>query len=168
MNQKIKKTVIVILVLVGFGSCATVGKVIFFFAEDSIIVNSGRDLAFALVPSTYPNSKLVDKYGSCASAVCYQEQTYRAQDNLDQVLVFMELQMPGFEKWNDSKLGLVYSNHKEDKSEKAERAAKYACASLFCTTYNAWIYPSVGISLYADSVNPDETIIKIRIDWPVP
>lgn len=135
--------------------------------ESMYLSNAAKQMAYALVPPTYPGSQLINTRHYYGSANAYSERfTYRTSDEITVVLAFIEKHMPGFVAEEIPTIGDGYSNSVYDMSDLAKRAADKACTSLFCTTYNAKTYPSVSVTLYRDPDNPIGTIIDVWVSYP--
>lgn len=163
-----KRLGIPLLTLLGFGACIVIGIVAAPLIDFLIVTSSAPQMAYALVPPQYPDSQLVKTYQRIGTESEGDWRTYRTEDGVDKVLSFMEQHMPGFVEEQDPTRGTLYRNHREDKSDRAQRAAKYACSSLFCTTFDAKSYPSVYITLYSDPQDVSTTLIDVQVDWPAP
>ena len=163
-----KRWGILLLTLLGLGACIVIGTVAAPLIDFLIVTSSAPQMAYALVPPQYPGSQLVKTYQRIGTESKGDWRTYRTKDGVDKVLSFMEQHLPGFIKEHDPTRGTLYRNHREDKSERAQRAAEYACSSLFCTTFDAKLYPSVNIALYPDPQDASATLIDVQVDWPAP
>lgn len=96
----------------------------------------------------------------------WDRRTYRTSDNIDKVFSFMEEQMPGFTEANNSTKGVVYQNYASNTNWLAQRAAEYACTSLYCIEESALTYPSASVTFYTDPDNPSGTLIEVWLSWP--
>ncbi len=163
-----KRLGILLFTLLGLGACIALSIVAAPFIDFLIVTSSAPQMAYALVPPEYPGSQLVKTYQRTGTESKGDWRTYRTEDGLEKVLAFMEEHMPGFVEEHDETRGIIYRNHREDKSERAQRAAEYACSSLFCVTFDAKSYPSVYLALYADPQDASATLIEVQIDWPAP
>lgn len=163
-----KRFGILLITLLGLGACVVLGIVAAPFVDFLIVTSAAPQMAYALAPPQYPGSQLIKTYQRTGTESKGDWRTYRTEDSVDKVLAFLEEHMPGFIEENDPTRGAVYRNHKEDKSERAERAADYACSSLFCTTFDTKSYPSVYITLYSDPQDTSATLIDVQVDWPAP
>jgi hypothetical protein len=159
-----KRVGIFLLMLLGLGACIAISVVAAPFVDFLIVISSAPQMAYALVPPEYPSAQLVKSYQRTGTESRGDWRTYRTEDSVGQVLMFMEEHMPGFIEEHDPTRGTLYRNHREDKSDRAQRAVEYACFSLFCTTFDAKSYPSVYITLYADPQNASATFIEKQVD----
>jgi len=132
------------------------------------IMSLAQSHAHSLAPPEYPNSELIESWQSGGSDSMWDRRTYRTSDSIEQVLVFMEKHMPGFQINDDSKRGNVYQNYAEDKSWLGTKAAKMACTSFYCIEEEAWLYlyPGVSVTIFEEPEHPSNTLIQVWISWP--
>lgn len=137
--------------------------------RDLIALTQGSDLAYALAPPEYPESKLIYKYHPVGTESMGDMRTYRTTDNVQTVLSFMEEHMPGFYFQDSSLFGPAFYNSRADKSDHAKRIARFACTSMLCDPGDeAWTYPSVGVIIHTDPENSTGTLIELSFFWPAP
>lgn len=133
------------------------------------IVYYAQSSAYALAPSEYPNSELLEKWQSGGPDSMWDRRTYRTSDNVDEVFLFFEEQMPGFERESDSEMTTgAYYNFAQNSNWVARHAAEFACTSLYCIEDSALTYPSASIKFYPAPDDSTGTLIEVWISWPAP
>ena len=71
---------------------------IFLFGSVLLLSMAGPYSAWKLTPPIYPNSQFVEKDSGDGNLFSWKHWTYRTTDTPDQVVVFMEQHMSGFER----------------------------------------------------------------------
>ena len=149
----------------GIGLLVALVAVFLFLLKFLVVMYYAQASAYALAPAEYPNSELVEKWQSGGSDLMWDRRTYRTSDNVDQVFLFFEEQMPGFTV-ADSEMGSAYGNFAENHNWLARQAAKQACRSLYCIEESAFSYPTASVKFYPDPDNPTGTLIEVWLSWP--
>ncbi len=139
-----------------------------FVIEFLVVTSYAQSSARSLAPPEYPNSELVATQSHGGTDSIWLRRTYRTSDSVDQVLLFMEAQMPGFTETSDSESGIVYQNDASNTNWLAHYAAEYFCTGLFCVEKSALLYPSAGVTLYSDPDKPTDSLIQVWVTWPAP
>ncbi|MBK8903391.1 MAG: hypothetical protein IPM53_19570 [Anaerolineaceae bacterium] len=133
------------------------------------IVYYAQSSAYTLAPSEYPHSELLEKWQSGGPDSMWDRRTYRTSDSVDEVFMFFEELMPGFERASNSGTTTeTYYNSAHNNNWLAKRAAEFACTGLYCTDESVLIYPSASIRFYPDPDNPTGTLIEVWLSWPAP
>lgn len=142
--------------------------IIFLFLMGFIgVMYYAQSSAYALAPSEYPNSELLEKWQSGGSDSMWDRRTYRTSDNVDEVFIFFEEQMPGFERKSGTGITTdAYYNFAQNNNWLARHAAEFACTSLYCIEESAFTYPSASVRFYPDPNNLTGTLIEVWISWP--
>lgn len=119
----------------------------------SLYIIPQQVILYRLSPSLYPNAELVKMNSGGGSGVTWKEEIYRTTDSIDQVIAFLESDMPGFikgENFTDS--NPVYSG--------------YRCYDGWLLIFSVEVYEiCVGVSVSPDQDNPSVTLINKSTSW---
>lgn len=112
---------------------------------------------YSLFLPHYPDSQLVSREEGGGSHVGWVKTIYRTTDSQDEVLSFMDKQMPGF------------TLEKEDR-RKAPTYSNSICAyeiSLGRYLYGRGDYPCVSVSIYPDAEANSGILIEVFEEYPL-
>ncbi len=164
MLVKLKKLVAAFL-FIGINGALIIACLFVF--QFLIITSYSQFSARSLAPPEYPNGELLGSWQSGGPDMMWDRRTYRTSDSVEEVFSYMEERMPGFTEKEDSTRDVVYSNHATNTNWLAQRAAEYACTSLYCIEKeSALTYPSASITFYSDPENLTDTLIEVWLSWP--
>lgn len=115
-----------------------------------------RIMAERLAPPPYPKSQLISETQGGGSAVGCHRRVYQTNDNIESVLAYMELYLPGFTHEPNSERS-AYGNAIEDTSWLAQMIGAGRVVRKYLT------YPSVGV--YIGILPDNRTEIRITTCW---
>ena len=146
------------------------GLIILFFcglmADVLLTSYAASAIAYSLAPPEYPNSELIERWQSGGSDSMWDRSTYRTEDNVDEVITFMEAYLPEFSSEENQEGAIVYRSSVRSTNWIARHAAKIACTTLYCIEKSAYTYPSASVTVFAEPDYPTTTTIWIWLSWP--
>jgi hypothetical protein len=166
MSEPTSKPRTIITKILGIGLICLVIFVCLFVVQFPIIMGLAQVRAKSLAPPQYPNSELIESEQGGGTDIMWERQVFQTPDSVEQVLVFMEEYIPGFQNEVESQRGLIYFNNVDDTGWIGKQAAEIACSSLFCIEREAYSYPGVSVTIYSNPDNPAQTLIQVWVSWP--
>ena len=136
------------------GGCVFVCGMILFYG---CMLNASSQLAKALVPQ-YPGSELISSGSGGGSMITSAWYVYHTEDDLDDVLDYMERHMSGFTVGVSEEGGLAYFNQAENTGIFAHFAVQ------FSNHPEDPVYPTAQVWLFEDE-RSGVTVIRVLLDY---